>query len=210
MRSPLLDGVYWSCKSLLAAGSALLTGEGAPRVNVLIPVGDAIGVIWLSLSSGGSKLHGSLRVLPCLLLPLPVVERSASRRFSCGDTFMPVLLVVPSATIVCWSMPVGDAWGVIWLFFSVVGAGLHGLSRSVSMGLVRASKTLLNWVTGRLISARREMTLMERGDLDSRSVVRSFGVAAMMVMTLLVGFSLAIMTRVIIPMVGSNWGEGLT
>jgi hypothetical protein len=108
MRTPLLDGVCWSCKSLLAAGSALSTGEGALRVKVSTPVGDAIGVIWLSLSAGGSKLHGLLRVLPCLSLPLPVVGSSASRKLSCGDTSVPVLLVVSSAMIVCWSMPVGD------------------------------------------------------------------------------------------------------
>ncbi len=66
MRTPLLYGVCWSCKSLLAAGSALLTGEMAPRVKVSTPVGDAIGVIWLSLSAGGSKSHGLLMVLPCL------------------------------------------------------------------------------------------------------------------------------------------------
>ncbi len=149
-------------------------------------------------------------MLLCLSLPCPILERSASRTLSCGDNSMPVLLVVPLATIVCWLMPVGDTWGVIWLFFSVVGAGLHGLLRSVSMGLIRASKTLSNWVIWQLISARRELTLMEQGDLDSRLVLRSFGVAAVMVMTLLVGFTLAIVARVVMPMVGSNWGEGLT
>ncbi len=210
MHTPLLDRVCWSCKSSLAAGSALLTREGAQRVKVSTPVGDTIGVIWLSLSAGGSKFHGSSRVSPWLSLPLPIVGRSASRMLSCGDTFMPVLLAVPLATIVCWSMPVGDAWGVIWLFFSVVGAGLHGLPRSVSMGLVRASKTLLNWVTGQLISARRELTLTEQGDLDSRLVLCSFGQAVVMVMTLLVSFSLAIAVHVVMPMVGSNRGEGLT
>jgi hypothetical protein len=51
---------------------------------------------------------------------------------------------------------------------------------------------------------------MERGDLDSRSVLHSFGVAAAMVMTLLVGFSLAIVVRIVMPMVGSNQGKGLT
>ncbi len=78
------------------------------------------------------------------------------------------------------------------------------------MGLVRASKTLSNWVTGQLISAMRELTLTEWGDLDSRLVFRSFGVAAVMVMTLLVDFSLVIMARIVMPMVESNWGEGLT
>jgi hypothetical protein len=96
------------------------------------------------------------------------------------------------------------------MFFSVIGAGLHGLSRSVSIGMIRASKTLSNWVTGQLISARRELALMEQGDLDSRLVLHSFGVAAVMVMTLLVGFYLAIVVRVVMPVVGSNWGEGST
>ncbi len=179
-------------------------------MKVSTPVGDAIGVIWLYLSAGGSKLLGSSRVSPCLLLLLPVVGCSASRTLSCGDTSVPVLLVVQSTTIVCWSMPVGDAWGVIWLFFSVIGAGSHELPRSVSMGLVRASKILSNWVTGQLISTRRELMMMERGDLDSCLVLRSYGVAAVMVMTLLVSFSLAIVARVVMPMVGSSHGEGLT
>ena len=82
MRTPLVDGVCWSCKSLLAAGSALSTRKGAPRVKVSTPVGDAIGVIWLSLSAGGSKLHGLSRVLPCLSLPFSIVERGASRTLS--------------------------------------------------------------------------------------------------------------------------------
>ncbi len=79
MHTPLVDGVCWSCKSLLAGGSALLTGEGTSRVKVSTPVGDAFGVIWLSLSAGSSKSHGLLRVLPCLSLPLPVIGRSASK-----------------------------------------------------------------------------------------------------------------------------------
>ncbi len=139
-----------------------------------------------------------------------VVAVSLMCTHACGDTSVPVLLVVPSATIVCWSAPVRHAWGVIWLFFSVVGAELHGLSRSVSVGLFRASKTLSNWVMGRLISARRELTLAEQGDLDSCLVLRSFGVAAVMVTALLVGFSLMIVVRIIMPIFGSNWGEGLT
>ncbi len=80
------------------------------------------------------------------------------------------------------------------MFFSV-DAELHGLSRQLFMGLFdgqMASKTLSNWVTGRLISIRRELALTEQGDLDSRLVLRSFGVAAVVVMALLVGFSLAI------------------
>jgi hypothetical protein len=74
----------------------------------------------------------------------------------------------------------------------------------------RASKTLSNWVTRRLISARRELTLMEQGDLDSPLVLHSFDVAAVVVMALLVGFSMGIVARVIMPMVGNNPGEGLT
>jgi hypothetical protein len=136
MHTPLLDGVCWSCKSLLAAGSALLTREGALRVKISTLVKDAIGVIWLSLSEGGSKLHGSLRVLPCLLLPLPIVGHSASR-------------------------------------------------------------TLSKWEVGRLISAKSELTLSERGDLESRMVLRTcFGV-----IVVLVGFSLEIAARIVIPMV---------
>ncbi len=81
------------------------------------------------------------------------------------------------------------------------------------MGLLngrRASRTLLNWITGRLISARRELTLTERGDLDSHLDLRSVGVAVVVVMAPLVGFSLAIAACIIIPMVLSNRGEGLT
>jgi hypothetical protein len=103
--------------------------------------------------------------------------------------------------------------GVIWLFFSVIGADLHGLSRSLSVGLFdgrRVSKKLSNWVTGRLISARGELMLMEQGDLDSCLVLCSFGVAVVVVMALLVGFSLVIVALVVMPMVGDNWGEGLT
>ncbi len=74
----------------------------------------------------------------------------------------------------------------------------------------RAFKTFSNQVTGRLISARRELTLTEGGGLDSCLVLRSFGVAAVVVMALLVGFSLAIVACIIMPMVGNNWGEGLT
>ncbi len=132
---------------------------------------------------------------------------------ACGDTSLPVLLVVPLATIICCLTPVRDAWGVIWLFFSVLGAELHGLPRSLSMGLFdgqRASKTLSNRVTGRLTSARRELTSTERGDLDSCLVLRSFSVAVVVVTALLVGFSLAIVARIMMSMVGNNQGEGST
>ncbi len=73
----------------------------------------------------------------------------------------------------------------------------------------RASRTLLNWVTGRLISASREMTLTEQGDLDSCLDLHSFGVAAVAVMVLLVGLSLAVVVHVEIPMVIEGMGEGL-
>ncbi len=74
----------------------------------------------------------------------------------------------------------------------------------------RASRMLSNQVTERLISARRELTLTEQGDLDCRSDLRSFGVATVVVMALLVGFSLAIAARIVISMVVSNCGGGLT
>ena len=64
-----------------------------------------------------------------------VVAVLLMRTCACGDTSVPVFLAVPLATIVCQSTPVGDAWGVIWLFFSVVGAESHGLLRSLSVGL---------------------------------------------------------------------------
>ncbi len=73
----------------------------------------------------------------------------------------------------------------------------------------RASRTLSNWVTGRLISASRELMLTERGDLDSRLDLRSFGVAVVAVMILLVGLSLAGMAHVVIPMVVEGMGVGL-
>jgi hypothetical protein len=84
MHTPLLDGVCWSCKSLLAAGSASSTGEGAPSVKVSTPFGDAIGVIWLSLSAAGTKLHGLSRMLPCLLLPFTLLCGTESIILSAG------------------------------------------------------------------------------------------------------------------------------
>ncbi len=62
-------------------GLALLTGEVAPGVKVSTPVGDTIWVIWVFLSAGGSRLHGSPRVLS-LLLHHPVVGSSALRALS--------------------------------------------------------------------------------------------------------------------------------
>ncbi len=73
----------------------------------------------------------------------------------------------------------------------------------------RASRTLSNRVTGKLISASRELTLTERGDLDSCLDLRSFGVMVVAMMVLLVGLSLAVMVRVVIPMVVECLGVGL-
>jgi hypothetical protein len=73
----------------------------------------------------------------------------------------------------------------------------------------RASRTLSNQVTGRLIYVSRELMLIERGDLDSRSDLHSFGGAAVAVTVLLVGLSLAVAAHVVIPMVVEGMGVGL-
>ncbi len=73
----------------------------------------------------------------------------------------------------------------------------------------RASRTLSNWVTGRLISASRELTLTERGDLDSRLDLRSLSVVVVAVMVLLVGLSLAVVARIVIPMAVEGLRVGL-
>jgi hypothetical protein len=81
------------------------------------------------------------------------------------------------------------------------------------VGLVggqRASRTLLKQFLGRLISARRELILTERGDLASHSDLCSLGVAAVVMMALLVGLSLEIEARVVMPMVVLSPGVGLT
>jgi hypothetical protein len=49
-----------------------------------------------------------------------------------------------------------------------------------------------------------------QGDLACRLDLRSFGVAAMVVMALLVGLSLTVMVRVVMPMVVEALGVGLT
>ncbi len=58
-----------------------MAGEGTPSGRVSTPVGDAILIIWLFLSAGGSRLHGLSREL-LLLLPLLVDGHSASRTLS--------------------------------------------------------------------------------------------------------------------------------
>jgi hypothetical protein len=145
-----------------------------------------------------------------------VVVLLLMRTCACGDTSMPVFLVVLPAMIVFWLTPIGDVWGVIWLFFSVSGARLHGASRPSSCRLscivvgCSTSRILSNWVVGRLISVMRELTLTEQGDLESCLDLRSFGVAAVVVVVLLVGFSLGFEERVVMPMVGDSQSEGLT
>ncbi len=135
--------------------------------------------------------------------------------WSCGDSVAwgGALLTGARNPIPWVSMPVGDTSWVTLLYLLVVDAKLHGLLRSLIVGLFdgwRASNTLSNQVTARLISTRRELTLTERGDLDSHLGLRSFGVAAVLVMALLFSFSLAIVVHIIMPMVGNNWGEELT
>ncbi len=123
----------------MLAGPLLSAGEVAPRVRVSTPVGEVTWVILLFLSVGGSRSHGSSRVLS-LSLPLPVGK---------------------------------------------------------------ASRTLSKWEVGRLISARRELTLSERGDLGGRMGCRAcFGV-----IVVLVGFSLENVARVVIPMVEYDWTD---
>ncbi len=96
---------------------------------------------------------------------------------------------------------------MIWLFLSVGGARLHRLSRLSSIQLScivdgrSALRTLLDLDVGRLTSGRREFTSSERGDWKGRMVLRAgFGV-----IVVLVGFSLAIMVHVVVPMVEQSW-----
>ncbi len=99
------------------------------------------------------------------------------------------------------------------MFLLVGGVRLHGLFRPLSVGLVdghRASRTLLKWFVERLISASRDLTLTLRGDLESRLDLRSLGIAAVVMMALLVIFSLEIKARVVVPMVAISQGVGLT
>ncbi len=70
------------------------------------------------------------------------------------------------------------------MLLSVRGVRWHGLFGPLSMGLVdgrRASRKLLKQFVGRLISARRELTLTLQGDLASRLDLRSLGVAGWLV-----------------------------
>jgi hypothetical protein len=73
-----------------------------------------------------------------------------------------------------------------------------------------ASKTLSNQALGRLILAIRGLTLTVRGDLASRSDLLSLGVAAVTMVALLVGFSLEVEARVVMPMVAISCGVELT
>jgi hypothetical protein len=56
----------------------------------------------------------------------------------------------------------------------------------------------------------RELTLTMRGDLASRSDLRSFDVAVVVVMALLVGLSSMVVARIVMPMVVDVPGVGLT
>ncbi len=56
----------------------------------------------------------------------------------------------------------------------------------------------------------RELKLTVQGDLKSRSDLRSFSVVAVVVMALLVGLSLMVMARVVMPMVVEVLSVGLT
>ncbi len=73
-----------------------------------------------------------------------------------------------------------------------------------------ASRTLSNWAPGRLIWAIRGLTLTVRGDLASLLDLRSLGVAAVTMVALLVGFSLEVKARVVMPMVAISCGVELT
>jgi hypothetical protein len=88
------------------------------------------------------------------------------------------------------------------VFFSVGDTKLHGLLRGSLLLLPlivngrNASKVLSKRDAGRLISARSELTLSKRGDLELCKDCRTcFGV-----MVVLVGFSLEMGARIIIPM----------
>ena len=107
-------------------------------------------------------------------------------------------------------MLVGEAWGVIWLFFSEGGVRLHGASRSffwlsLPVDGQSASRMFLNHDVGRLISARRESTSAEWGDLECRVDLHSFGVVVVLLFSILpFGFSLEIEACILMPMVKCN------
>ncbi len=114
-----------------------------------------------------------------------------------------LLLAGEGAPRVRVSTPVGEVTWVIWLFLSVGGSRSQGLSRVLSLLLplpvdgCKALRMLSKREVGRLISARRELTLSEQGNLGRRvDHCACFGV-----FVVLVGFSLEIVAHVIIPMV---------
>ncbi len=131
---------------------------------------------------------------------------------ACGDATMLAILLVLLAMVGCWSMPVGEASGVMWWVISAGGARSHGFSSPSSCVLscmvvgLSASRTLLNQATGRLISAIRGLTLTGWEDLASRLGLCSFGVAVVAMMALLVGLSLEIKVHVVTPMVATGLG----
>ncbi len=102
------------------------------------------------------------------------------------------------------------------MVFSAGGARSHGASKPSSCGLScivigwSASSTLSDRVVGRFISAMRELMLTMWEDLASCSDLRSFGVAAVVVMALLVGLSLTVVAHVVMPMVVEVPGVRLT
>ncbi len=105
--------------------------------------------------------------------------------------------------------PIGEVRGVIWLILPVSSVRLHGSSRSSSIWMSRlvdglsASRTLSNLDVGRLILVRRELTLSEQGDWEGCVDLHAgFGAIAV-----LVGFSLAIVVRVVVPMVERTCGR---
>ncbi len=73
-----------------------------------------------------------------------------------------------------------------------------------------ASRSLSNRAAGRLISTIRGLTLTGQGDLASRLDLHSFGVAVVAMIALLVGLSLEIEARVVMPMVATGLGVELT
>ncbi len=118
-----------------------------------------------------------------------------------------LLLAGEGAPRVRVSTPVREETWVIWLFLSVGGSRSQGLSRALSLLLPllvdgrKASRALSRLEVGRLISARRELTLSERGNLGRRvDCFAYFGV-----IVVLVGFSLEIVVCIITPMVEYDW-----
>jgi hypothetical protein len=73
-----------------------------------------------------------------------------------------------------------------------------------------ASRTLSNWAPSRLILAIRGLTLTVQGNLASRLDLHSLGVAAVMMVALLVGFSLEVEAQVVMSMVAIGCGVELT